>query len=169
MKLYVMRHGPAVDHALSGRDDDRALTPPGRERVRVVAAALVEGGEAPLHIVSSPLVRSLQTAEIVAAVTRVADREGTVDVRRELAPGGPLKRLVGELAASGLRRLMVVGHEPDLSGLVGDLLGHPMPTSMAKAMVVGLRLRDDGHAQAKLRFILDPKSGVWEHDTRSDA
>jgi len=43
MKLYVMRHGPAEDFSASGRDADRALTPSGRDRVRDVAKALLDG------------------------------------------------------------------------------------------------------------------------------
>ena len=69
MKLYVMRHGPAADDSPSGRDADRALTPAGRERVTLVAKALTEGGEEPFAILSSPLVRAVETAEIVAEVT----------------------------------------------------------------------------------------------------
>ena len=70
MKLYVMRHGPAEDHHAAG-DAARALTTSGRERVRQVAELLVTEGEAPKHIVSSPLVRALQTAEIVHAQAKV--------------------------------------------------------------------------------------------------
>jgi phosphohistidine phosphatase len=66
MKLYVVRHGPAEDAATSGADSDRALTAAGRERVRAVARALIEIDEVPRLVVSSPLVRAVQTGEIVA-------------------------------------------------------------------------------------------------------
>ncbi|MBN9165380.1 MAG: histidine phosphatase family protein, partial [Myxococcales bacterium] len=82
MKLYVMRHGPAEDNAPTGRDEDRALTPAGRERTRAVARALLAADEAPLTIIASPLVRALQTAEIVAAVTDLEKR-----VREAKEPG----------------------------------------------------------------------------------
>lgn len=168
MKLYVMRHGPAEDHASSGRDEDRALTPSGRDRIRSVAHALVDGGEAPVHIMTSPLVRALQTAEVVAAVTKLDSREGTVEVRRELSPGGRAHELLRSLAEEGAKRVMVVGHEPDLSMLVGRVLGHPMPTAMAKGMVVGLLAHHGAPDEPmKLRFVLDPKSLVWDPDTRS--
>src|SRR5271155_3406021 len=92
VRLYIMRHGPAEDHAASGRDFDRALTASGRERVRDVARALVEGGEAPLVILTSPLVRALQTAEIVAGVVQLAEEKGgeaaSVEIRRDLSPDG---------------------------------------------------------------------------------
>src|SRR5262245_36571238 len=118
MKVYIMRHGPAEDESASGRDFDRALTPAGRERVMSVARALVQADEAPASIVSSPLVRALQTAEIVAAATKLADRGGNVETRREIAPGGAAIPLIEELRREKRRRVMLVGHEPDLSSLV---------------------------------------------------
>jgi phosphohistidine phosphatase len=156
VKLYVMRHGPAEDHSESGVDADRALTVSGRERVRAVAAALSEAGEAPLTILTSPLVRAVQTAEIVAVVTELGARDGGVTVRRAVGPGGDAERLVRTLASEQKKRVMVVGHEPDLSGLVASLLGH-FGRSFDKAMVVGLHVPDQGGA-VRLRFVLDPKS-----------
>src|SRR6478736_9710352 len=98
MRLYVMRHGPAVDDAPSGRDDDRELTASGRRRVRAVAQALLEAGELPRVILSSPLVRALQTAEIVCAVGGLdgparSSAEASVQIHRGLAPGGQALRL----------------------------------------------------------------------------
>lgn len=180
MKLYVMRHGPAEDHSATGRDADRALTPSGRDRTRSVAKALVDEGEAPFVVVSSPLVRALQTAEIVAAVTRLDERvrttdkarasgaTGAVEVRREMAPGGDELALVSELLRSGRKRAMIVGHEPDLSMLVARLVGHPPPQGMLKSMVVGIKLTPSppevqGRGfDASLRFVLDPKTLDWQ-------
>lgn len=149
MKLYVMRHGPAEDFAASGLDGDRALTESGRERVKLVARLLKESDEAPRTIISSPLVRALQTAEIVASEIGVAH----VETSRDLAPGGNAHAFVMALARDDKKRAMVVGHEPDLSTLVEALLG-TFEHDMLKAMVVGLQVRDD----ARLRFVLDPKA-----------
>jgi phosphohistidine phosphatase len=155
MKLYIMRHGPAEDESASGRDFDRALTPSGRERVMSVARTLADADEAPLSIVSSPLVRALQTAEIVAAATKLVDRGGSVETRREITPGGDATALIDELRREKRRRAMLVGHEPDLSGLVSRLIGAQLPLGMLKAMVVAVSITDDG---TRLRFILDPKT-----------
>ena len=162
MKLYVMRHGPAEDQAESGRDFNRALTATGRERVRAVAKALEAKDESPHHIATSPLVRAVQTAEIVAVATKLSERGGTVETRRELASGSDADIYVAKLLEGHdkKKRVMIVGHEPDLSALVTKLLGDPMPVPMDKAMVVGLTLRA-GHP-AKLRFILEPKRQTWE-------
>jgi phosphohistidine phosphatase len=166
LKLYVMRHGPAEDHAESGLDADRPLSAPGRDRVRTVARALHDGGEEPWAIVTSPLVRAVQTAEIVALTTQLGDRNGTVEVRRGIAPGGDAVRLVHQLVAEGRKRVMVVGHEPDLSGLVSSMLGG-FGRGFDKAMVVGLHVPSEG-GHPKLRFVLEPKTLRWDPDPRAE-
>jgi phosphohistidine phosphatase len=156
MKLYVMRHGSAEDRSESGIDGDRALTIAGRERVRAVAGLLLDSSEEPSHIVTSHLVRAVQTAEIVALVTKLGDRDGTLEVRRDMAPEGDAARLVQRLVSEQRKRVLLVGHEPDLSGLVASLVGG-FGRSFDKAMIVGLQVPDRG-AGAHLRFILDPRS-----------
>jgi phosphohistidine phosphatase len=155
MKLYVMRHGSAEESAASGADGDRALTVAGRERVQEVAKALLEAGEEPLGIATSPLVRAVQTAEIVALATNLGSRRGTVEVRREVGPGGDGTKLVRRLAAERAKRVMLVGHEPDLSALVRVLVGD-FTRLFEKAMVVGIHVADSG--RSTIRFVLDPKS-----------
>jgi phosphohistidine phosphatase len=161
MKLYVMRHGPAEDQADSGLDGDRALTPSGRHRVREVAQALVAEGEEPNTVFTSPLVRAVQTAEIVAITTKLTERGGSVEANRDLVAGADLFPFVTKLEA---KRAMIVGHEPDLSELVARLIGAPMPVPMGKAMVVGLALHD---GSARIRFVLDPKTLEYRREPHS--
>lgn len=168
-----MRHGPAEESAPTGRDGDRALTPDGRERTRSVAGALLAAGEAPLTLVSSPLVRAVETAEIVAVRTDLTERvrasseaggaPGCLEVRREMAPGGDALSLVLDLARAGRERVMVVGHEPDVSMLLSRLVGFYSESGMLKAMVAGVELDPAPSGGAKLRFILDPKTLAWQH------
>ena len=153
MKLYVMRHGPAEDDSPGG-DAHRALTPAGRDRVRDVAKALVAAGEVPKLVVSSPLVRALQTAEIVHAYAKI---EAPVQVHPAVGPHGPALDFVRDLAARGKKRLMIVGHEPDCSILVATLVGRPLTLPFTKAMVAALRIPNEG-GDAVMRFTLDPKS-----------
>jgi phosphohistidine phosphatase len=158
VKIYVMRHGPAEDHARSGRDFDRKLTSNGRERTELVAFELGKRSEEPKRIVSSPLARTLETAEVVIAALGL-DLEP--EPRDELAPGGNALALVRELVAEGARRVMLVGHEPDVSGLTANLLSD-WSRGFDKAMVVGLKLdrerftREPGPI-AELRFVIEPK------------
>ncbi len=165
MKLYVLRHGPAEDQARSGVDGDRALSASGRERVRAVAKVLTEEDEAPAEIMTSPLVRAVQTAEIVAIATKLGDRGGTVSVQRELSPGGDAVALARRLASEGQKRVMLVGHEPDLSHLAEALLGGSFEHPFEKGMVVGLHLSSDS-PRARLRFVLDSKMLRLDPDAR---
>lgn len=147
-----MRHGPAEDQAPSGRDEDRALTTPGRERVKRVAEELFRRSETPRVVLSSPLVRSLQTAEIVAQICKP---EQPVEVFRELCPGLGLMPFVRDLLRSGRRRVMIVGHEPEL----GELAYHLSPVfnmPFEKAMVVSFKLTGDD--APLFRFALEPRS-----------
>jgi phosphohistidine phosphatase len=157
MKLYVMRHGPAEEEADSGTDSDRALTAAGRKCVQSVARALLEAGEKPRDVRTSSLVRAVQTAEIVAIATNLDEEHGTVRVRSELAPGGSGAYLARRLASEGRKRVMLVGHEPDLSELVSALCGSAFGRPFEKAMVVGLDLAADG-GHASVRFVLSPKT-----------
>jgi phosphohistidine phosphatase len=166
LKLYLMRHGPAEDHADSGMDSDRALTGSGRDRVRGAAKLLLELDEQPLQIITSPLVRAVQTAEIVALVTKLGDREGSVQVRRELSPGGGGGAgLVAALASAGSKRVMLVGHEPDLSELTAILIAKGSPGTFDKAMVIGLYVGPGGD-HSRLRFVLDPRGLKLDPDHR---
>jgi phosphohistidine phosphatase len=179
MKLYVMRHGPAEDGSATGRDADRALTPSGRERTRAVARALLDAGEAPYVVLSSPLLRALETAEIVAEITELARRAregekaalggatGAVEVRRELGTGADKLPLLAELVRARRKRVLIVGHEPDLSMLVASLLGPVLPGGgMGKAMVVGVKLAPDPAVaglefRSSFRFVLEPRTLGW--------
>jgi phosphohistidine phosphatase len=165
MKLYVMRHGPAEEQSNSGVDGDRTLTPSGRTRVQAVAETLSQLGEEPLLVLSSPLVRAVQTAEIVALVTKLGEREGSMEVRRAIAPGGDSAALAHALVAEGRKRVMFVGHEPDLSELVATLVGS-FGRAFDKAMVVGLHLPSET-GRGRLRFVLEPKTLKLSPDARS--
>jgi len=158
-----MRHGPAEDEAADGLDTSRALTLPGRDRVRTVAKHLALIDEAPRLVVSSPLVRALQTAEIVATTIGV---QAPVEANRTLAPRGHAHDFVRECAAQNKKRMMVVGHEPDLSLLVAQLIDQPLPYGFMKAMVVSVRVPNEG-GPCSVRFVLDPKSLQMLSDFRT--
>ncbi len=159
MRLYIMRHGPAEDFSVTGRDGDRKLTSSGRDRTRDVAKLLAANDEAPLRIFTSPLVRTRETADIVAHVAGVA----SVVVANELAPGGDSSTLARQIAAEDHDRVMMVGHEPDLGDLVAELVGRPPSQGMQKAMVVGIECTASQNELAFARlFVLDPKALTFE-------
>ena len=121
-ELCIMRHGIAEDRAAHGGNDaGRALTPEGRERMRLIARGLAAAGFAPDWVVSSPYVRAAETAEIVAASCA-----GSVPLDRcdALEPGGALSKFLAFLGRHPQRRrVLAVGHEPGLSEWSAALMG----------------------------------------------
>ncbi len=122
MRLYVLRHGKAAARAgWIGGDDDRPLTPEGEAAMLREARALKELGVTVERIVTSPLARARRTAEIVAAELGLGE---TLAEDAALAHGFDVRRLAKLIAAHApVESLMVVGHEPDLSATVGELIG----------------------------------------------
>ena len=114
-ELLLLRHGLAEERAGAADDGQRGLTPEGRERTARVIQRLVSLDLACDVVLSSPLVRARQTAELAAALAPLAD------------PLPLLERWLGPLSPRpGWRRLALVGHEPDLSTLAALLIGVPM-------------------------------------------
>ncbi len=122
--LILMRHGIAADRGAGGYPDDakRPLTPEGKSKTRLAAKGLSRLGIELDWVVSSPLVRAAETAELVSEESAGA---APLDLCDALAPGGSGEALIAFLArhAGRRRRVMVVGHEPGLSDLAARLTG----------------------------------------------
>jgi len=119
MKLYLIRHASASDVAPS--DAERALTKDGLAEARVVGNALKRLGVEPGHIVTSPLVRARQTAEIIATAL---SSPAPVEMLEELENGPSTSALVKALkpfAAEG--ELILVGHMPSLAEHLAEFIG----------------------------------------------
>ncbi|HYJ80799.1 MAG TPA: histidine phosphatase family protein [Longimicrobiaceae bacterium] len=123
MKLLVVRHAIAEDRdefAYTGRPDaERPLTKQGRERMRRAVAGLVHLAPRIDVLATSPLVRAVQTADLVAEEYGGL-QPVTVD---ELAPEHAPEAMLPWLRThEGDAVVAVIGHEPHLSFLVGWLL-----------------------------------------------
>jgi len=123
MELFLLRHGVAVERGARGFTDDsaRPLTPKGRRQLRKIAAAMQKMDLRFDLILSSPLLRAKQTAEIVATKLRLKKR---LKFSNALAPGGDATILLRQLerAKPSPEKLLLVGHEPDLSRLISLLV-----------------------------------------------
>lgn len=155
MEILVIRHGQAVDDAPGLGDAGRWLTGRGRKVTRRVARWLAKDkARRPAAIWTSPLVRSVQTAEIIA---EAADLTDEVSVFAELSPSRDTAELLRLLSShQGAQPLALVGHEPSLSTLVTSLLGDVGWTGLRKSGVAAVSW--DGRGPGGLRFILDPKA-----------
>lgn len=119
MEVFLIRHAAAVDETLDLRDPLRHLTPDGREQAKALGDRLRWHDCHPTHIWTSPLVRAVQTAELVAAGIQLPI---AVDVLPHLAPGESPRAVLKALEQVPRdAHVILVGHEPGISG-VGELL-----------------------------------------------
>jgi len=154
MDLYLIRHAHAVDGD-GMRDDDRPLSAQGRKQALEVGGALAKQKVRLLRIVTSPLVRAVETAELVAVSVGF---EGGLDVHDAMRPDGGWKHLlrdVLEAAPGNAGPLALVGHEPTIGHYLSKLL-HLKGLSMAKGAVVRLDWHD-AETPAKVVWTLSPK------------
>ena len=161
MRVTLIRHAEAGDDA--PRDESRALTARGRADARRVGRALARRGVRFSLMVTSPLVRAVQTAEIVAAAVgyrgRDACRSDAADPGGRRPGGG---RLLASLADE--KSVALVAHEPILSALAAALVAQAAPPVAAQgggaAHPAARRCR--GGARASLRWRIDPATGRRE-------
>jgi phosphohistidine phosphatase len=117
--LYFLRHGKAGE-ARAADDDARRLTDAGVAALEAAAPLWRRLNLRPDAVISSPLARALETAELfVAGIGR-----GSVTVNERLVPGARWEDMGRAMAAfPDARRIMFVGHEPDLSNAIATLTG----------------------------------------------
>lgn len=121
-QLWLLRHADAEPHG-TRPDAERQLTARGERQARVLGMALVRMlGELPPVLVS-PKVRARRTAELVVGQWSSATASA-LQVHSPLAGGFDASQALDALADSApSERVVLVGHEPDLSGVVGALSG----------------------------------------------
>lgn len=160
MKIYLIRHSNAVDPGTPGYEDDslRPLTEKGRDKMKKIAAALKELDVKPDLIVSSPYIRARQTAEVLAKVLKFKQELAISDT---LVPMGNAENIIGEINEKyNVDELVLVGHEPCISSLVGTLIGgNPELAMTVKNGGVCCLASDDLRTERKatLEWLLTPK------------
>src|SRR3954468_7694371 len=133
MDLLIVRHAIAFDRDRNRwRDDgDRPLSPAGIRRARKAAAGLKKGFSRPQRLLTSPLVRARQTAQILTEVAGWPVAEEAP----ELSPGEPALAILELLGQRRNKLTAVVGHQPDLGHLLGACLlggGGDLPIELKK-------------------------------------
>lgn len=152
MQILLVRHGDAVEHG-ARTDGERWLSPKGRQTTRAVAAVLRAGGAPVDRMFTSPLVRAVQTSEILAAEQGF---DGPLEVLPALVPSGDPEDVV--LALDAIERpavVALVGHEPNVSALAARLLGVAFPP-FKKSAVCAIRRSPTG--RYGFEWMLVPKT-----------
>jgi phosphohistidine phosphatase len=158
VRVTLIRHGEAGDDA--PRDEARSLTLRGRAAVSRVGRALERRGGDFTVVVSSPLVRAVQTAEIIAAHTGFG---GRILIDEAIVPEARVSRAVALVnSLAGEDSVALVAHEPILSSLAAALLGLERFPALRKAEALRLRLPDGPGKGAQIRWRIDPDTGQRE-------
>jgi phosphohistidine phosphatase len=157
MELYLIRHGIAAERGEEHPDDSkRPLTSKGIASLRREAKSLNALGVTFDQIITSPLVRTRQTADILAEALQGKPPVATSD---SLAPAGTPAAVIQELNKHARKaRVALVGHEPNLGELAARLIGAKRPLEFKKGAICRLDfevLPPKGVGQ--LRWFLPPK------------
>ena len=133
-QIYLIRHGLAEARGEAWPDDaKRPLTESGLDRMRKSARGLARLNVSFDVVLTSPLVRAKQTADIVAASLDSRPPIVTID---SLAPGGSYQTLLADLEKQSRRqRIALVGHEPGIGELAARLAGSRHPFAFKKGAV----------------------------------
>ncbi len=157
IELYLIRHGVAAARGEHFPDDTkRPLTHKGIVRLRREARALEALGVSFDQIVTSPLVRTRQTAEILA---EAAGPRPPIANAEALAPGGTTAHAIEELGKYARRkRIAIVGHEPNIGELAAKLIGARAALEFKKGAICRIDVETLPPARpGHLRWFATPK------------
>ena len=154
MELILLRHGIAEESAAS--DAERALTPEGAEKIARVSLGIKSmlKKDAKISILSSPLRRALETAQIVSKLLKVKK----IEKADALAAGEDIVPLLaGWITGKTPDVLIVVGHQPFLTEWSVRLTNIPLP--FKKGAAAGYSVGGKLPLEATLRWFIQP--GAW--------
>jgi phosphohistidine phosphatase len=134
LELYLIRHGVAAERGDEYPDDSkRPLTSQGISGLRKEARALDSLDVTFDQILTSPLVRTRQTADVFAETMKSKPPVSTMEA---LAPAGTPAAVIQALARHSKKaRIALVGHEPNLGELAAQLVGCRHPIEFKKGAV----------------------------------
>lgn len=153
MKVFLVRHADADAEVPEGLSDEaRHLTSRARVSIAGHFTGLAERIGTPAAILMSPLVRAVQTAQILSMALGY---EGPVRVHRALLPDMPVGALDPLLVERSGPPLVLVGHQPSIGAMAAHLLGvASLQKPVTPGTVIGLELPEG--AAAKLLFFASP-------------
>lgn len=156
-QLFLIRHGVAEERGDAWPDDaKRPLTEEGMERLQRSARGLARLDVWIDVMLTSPLVRARQTAEIVASAF---DPRPSIAIVESLAPGASYASLAADLEKHGRKtRIALVGHEPGIGELAARLIGSRHSFEFKKGAVCRIDVEEiPPVGPGDLRWFLTPK------------
>jgi len=158
MDIFILRHGAAEPRSGGAtKDSERKLTPDGKGGVREVARFLLERQGDFDRIITSPYARAYETAKIAGTALNLRDR---IEVWDELVPACDISAVFGRLGGFPPdHRILLVGHEPCLSTLIGRIISGSDGTRIALAKGGCAKIRNvafSPSAGGELQWIVTP-------------
>jgi phosphohistidine phosphatase len=156
-ELYLIRHGVAEERGEKWPDDGkRPLSADGMSKMEKAARGLARLGVRLDVLLTSPLIRTRQTAEIVAGEL---EHHPPIVHTDALAPGGDFSGVIAALEKQSRRlRIGLVGHEPSIGELAGRLIGSRHPIEMKKGAVCRIDLDEiPPNGPGDLRWLMPAK------------
>ena len=155
--LFILRHGEAGTRTIGTRkDSDRALTANGKAEMKKIGKTLKESGLRARQIVTSPLRRARETAEIIAHTLKIP----VVEEWDDLKPDGDRESLYQKLARiETSSSVVIVGHEPYLTSMIGEVIGAPdARLVLKKGGLAKVRITSVAPTlRGELRWLITPK------------
>ncbi len=158
--VYLIRHGIAWDRALADKDETRPLTDKGRKKTKKVAKQIKEVGVNFDVILTSPLLRATQTAEILQEVGLTT----TVETFSPLAPDGEIQQWIDWWQAETVQQektVALVGHQPDLGNwaetLVWGKAQGKLLVKKAGVMALNCPTQQSPFGASELGLLIPPK------------
>ncbi|NTX00989.1 histidine phosphatase family protein [Myxococcus sp. CA051A] len=162
MRIFLVRHGDADAEIPEGLGDEaRALTAKARANTAAHFASLSERMGPIGLILTSPLVRTVQTSQILSFVTK---HEGLLRAHRCLLPDMPVGAVEPVLAEHADENLVLVGHQPSMGALAAHLTGmQSFPKSVHPGTVIALeRVESETSPHFKFLFYAAPGQQVLD-------
>jgi phosphohistidine phosphatase len=159
LRIYLLRHGIAEDAGPKKPDAKRELTEEGRKKLTSVLRLAKRADVKPELVLTSPLVRAVQTAEMAREILGVdPEIQQTSMLAPDSSPGNAWAELRGHRK---LDEVLLAGHEPLFSQLAAMLLGSPgLKIHMTKAGLVSIEMEQFGaEPRGVLRWMITPKLG----------
>ena len=159
MEIYLIRHGIAVQRGTYPQDAERPLTDKGIAKTTKVAQRLADMGVTFEYLLSSPLVRAYQTAEII----QKAGLSKGITVNETLAPNGDLQTWLQWLSHNyhEEHKVALVGHQPDLGNWAEMLIFGKIKEQLIvkKAGIAGINITNKTEAigNSELFLLTSPK------------
>ena len=155
MEIYILRHGEAEPDATGRADRDRELTSGGKRDLKSVLQMARKAGVAPQMILTSPLKRAQETAEIAAEILRVK----RVVETRNLLPGASPDLVWKEIGAHHkVEEILLAGHQPHVGRLAALLLEAAVMVDFKKSALMRIATQTSlGPPRGVLKWMLTPK------------